>query len=217
MLKRVYFWIDERLDIHEYVKKDILDKPIPKGLNISYCLGGITFFLFVMLAATGFFMAIYYIPSPLQAYDAVDYITFETSMGSIIRGVHHWAANLMVVTIFLHMLRVYIYGAYKKPRELNWISGVLLLTLVMGFSFTGYLLPWDQKAYWATQVGTSIIGTVPVVGDYVLRIMRGGPKLGALTLARFYALHVIFLPIATACLLVCHFLMIRRQGIANPL
>jgi quinol-cytochrome oxidoreductase complex cytochrome b subunit len=217
VLKRIYFWIDDRLTIHDYIKKDILDKPIPKGLNLTYCFGGITFFLFIMLAATGFFMAIYYIPSPLQAYDAVDYITYEIPMGSIVRGVHHWSANLMVVTIFLHMLRVFIYGAYKKPRELNWVNGVLLFSLVMAFSFTGYLLPWDQKAYWATQVGTSIAGTVPVVGDYALRLMRGGTKLGALTLARFYALHVIFLPIATICLLLGHFLMIRRQGIATPL
>ena len=138
-------------------------------------------------------------------------------MGSILRGVHHWSANLMVVTIFLHMLRVFIYGAYKQPRELNWITGVMLFSLVMAFSFTGYLLPWDQKAYWATQVGTSIMGTVPVVGEYALKITRGGVNLGALTLARFYALHVIFLPIVTVSLLIGHFLMIRRQGIATPL
>ena len=170
-----------------------------------------------MLAATGYFMAIYYVPSPLQAYDVVDYITYEVSLGYIIRGVHHWSANLMVVTVFLHMIRVYIYGAYKKPREINWITGVMLFCLVMTFGFTGYLLPWDQKAFWATQVGTSIMGTVPVVGEYALKITRGGTKLGALTLARFYALHVIFLPIVTVCLLIGHFLMIRRQGISTPL
>jgi quinol-cytochrome oxidoreductase complex cytochrome b subunit len=209
--------MDQRLEVHDYVKKDILDKPIPKGLNLTYCFGGITFFLFLMLAATGFFMAIYYIPSPLQAYDSVDYITYEVSMGYIIRGVHYWSANLMIVTIFLHMIRVYIYGAYKKPREINWITGVMLFCLVMAFGFTGYLLPWDQKAFWATQVGTSIMGTVPVIGEYALKITRGGSKLGALTLARFYALHVIFLPIVTVCLLIGHFFMIRRQGISTPL
>ena len=217
MFKRIYFWIDERLDIHDYIKKDVLDKPIPKGLNLSYCFGGITFFLFLMLAATGYFMAIYYVPSPLQAYDVVDYITYEISLGHVIRGVHHWSANLMVVTIFLHMIRVYIYGAYKNPREINWITGVLLFCLVMAFGFTGYLLPWDQKAYWATKVGTSIMGTVTVVGDYALKILRGGTKLGALTLSRFYAFHVIFLPITTVILLIGHFLMIRRQGISKPL
>jgi menaquinol-cytochrome c reductase cytochrome b subunit len=138
-------------------------------------------------------------------------------MGQIIRGVHHWSGNLMMVTIFLHMLRVFIYGAYKKPREINWMSGVGLFCLVMGFGFTGYLLPWDQKAYWATKVGTSIMGTVPVVGDYSLRLLRGGPDLGALTLTRFYTLHVLFLPILTVILLLAHFVMIRKQGISSPL
>lgn len=217
MFKHVYNWIDERVEMHDYIKKDILDKPIPKGLNFSYCFGGITFFLFLMLAVTGYFMTFYYVPSPTQAYDAVDFMTYEVSMGSIVRGVHHWSANLMVVTIVLHMIRVYIYGAYKKPREINWITGVLLLCMVMGFAFTGYLLPWDQKAYWATKVGTSVMGTVPIIGDYVLRITRGGTELGALTLTRFYTLHVVFLPIAVVALLIGHFAMIRRQGISTPL
>ena len=217
VLKHIYFWVDERLEMHDYIKKDILDKPIPKGLNLSYCFGGITFFLFVMLAVTGYFMTLYYVPSPEQAYDAVDYLTFEVPMGQVIRGIHYWSGNLMMVTIFLHMLRVFIYGAYKKPREINWISGVFLFCLVMGFGFTGYLLPWDQKAYWATKVGTSIMGTVPVVGDYTLRLMRGGPDLGALTLTRFYTLHVLFLPLVTVIFLLAHFVMIRKQGISSPL
>ena len=217
VLKNIYFWVDERLEMHDYIKKDILDKPIPKGLNLSYCFGGITFFLFVMLAVTGYFMTLYYVPSPEQAYDAVDYLTFEVPMGQVIRGIHHRSGNLMMVTIFLHMLRVFIYGAYKKPREINWMSGVGLFCLVMGFGFTGYLLPWDQKAYWATKVGTSIMGTVPVVGDYSLRLMRGGSDLGALTLTRFYTLHVLFLPILTVILLLAHFVMIRKQGISSPL
>jgi len=217
VFKHIYYWIDERLDMHDYIKKDILDKPIPKGINLAYCFGGITFFLFLMLAATGFFMTIYYIPSPTQAYDSVDYMTYQIPMGRIVRGVHHWSANLMVITIFLHMIRVFIYGAYKKPREINWITGVMLFSLVMAFGFTGYLLPWDQKAYWATRVGTSMLGTVPVIGEYVSLMIRGGNELGALTLARFYALHVIFLPIASVCLLIGHFLMIRRQGISTPL
>jgi len=217
VLKHIYFWVDERLEMHDYIKKDILDKPIPKGLNLSYCFGGITFFLFVMLAVTGYFMTLYYVPSPEQAYDAVDFLTFEVPVGQVIRGVHHWSANLMMATIFLHMLRVFIYGAYKKPREINWMSGVCLLCLVMGFGFTGYLLPWDQKAYWATKVGTSVIGTVPVVGDYAMRIMRGGSDLGALTLTRFYTLHVLFLPLGTVIFMIAHFVMIRKQGISTPL
>ena len=209
--------MDERMGMHAYIKKSILDRPIPKGLNLSFCLGGITFFLFLMLAATGYFMTIYYVPTPDHAYGAVDYITNQVSMGRIVRSVHFWSANLMMVTIFLHMLRVFIYGSYKKPRELNWISGVLLLMIVLAFGFSGYLLPWDQKAYWATEVGTSMIGTVPVVGQSLLKIMIGGEELSALTLIRFYALHVIFLPILAVGLLIGHFFMIRRQGISTPL
>ena len=217
VLKRIYFWADERLEMHEILKKDVLDKPIPKGLNISYCFGGITFFLFVMLAVTGYFMTLYYVPSPEQAYDAVDYLTYEVPLGYVIRGVHHWSANLMIVTISIHMIRVFVYGAYKNPREINWMTGVCLFCLVMAFGFTGYLLPWDQKAYWATKVGTSIMGSVPVVGEYTLRLMRGGSNLGALTMTRFYSLHVLFLPAATFIFLVGHFVMIRKQGISKPL
>jgi quinol-cytochrome oxidoreductase complex cytochrome b subunit len=217
LLKRIYAWIDERVEMHDVIKKEILDKPVPKGLNLSFCFGGITFFLFLMLAATGYFMALYYVPSPEQAYNSVDYISNEIRMGRLVRSIHHWSANLMIVTIFLHSIRVFIYGAYKKPRELNWITGVLLLFIVFAFGFTGYLLPWDQKAYWATKVGSSIMGTVPLVGPYILKITRGGEELGALTLVRFYALHVMFLPLATACLLVGHFFMIRKRGVSSPL
>jgi len=216
-LKRIYAWVDERVELHDYVKKEILDKPVPKGLNLSFCFGGITFFLFLMLAATGYFMTIYYVPHPGQAYGAVNYITHEVTMGRIVRGVHFWSANLMMVTIFLHMIRVFIYGAYKKPRELNWITGVVLLLLVLAFGFTGHFLPWDQKAYWATRVGTSMMATVPVVGKYALMIVRGGEDIGALTLVRFYSLHVIFLPTITICLLIGHFFMIRKQGVSPQL
>ena len=217
LLKRIYGWVEDRVEMHDIIKKEILDKPVPKGLNLSFCFGGITFFLFLMLAATGYFMTLYYVPSPGQAYESVYYISYEVSMGRLVRGIHYWSANLMIVTVSLHLIRVFIYGAYKKPRELNWITGALLFFLVLAFGFTGYLLPWDQKAYWATKVGTSIIGTFPVVGQYILKIMRAGEELGALTLVRFYALHVMFLPLATAFLLVGHFFMIRKRGVSTPL
>lgn len=217
LLKSLFRWLDERLDIAEYVRRDILDKPIPKGLNLSYCFGGITFFLFVMLAITGYFMTFYYIPSPDHAYDSVDYMTFQVQLGYIIRGVHHWSSNLIMVTIFIHMVRVYVYGAYKKPREINWITGVFLIVLIMTFGFSGYLLPWDQKAYWATRVGTTMIDTVPFIGPYLMKLSRGGEEVGALTLARFYSIHVLFLPLFTTFFLAGHFLMIRRQGISKPL
>ena len=215
--KAVFAWIDERLDIADYIRRDIMDKPIPKGLNLSYCFGGITFFLFFMLAVTGYFMTFYYVPSPDHAYDAVDYMTFQVRFGYIIRGIHHWSANLIMVTVFIHMVRVYVYGAYKKPREINWLTGVCLFCLVMAFGFTGYLLPWDQKAYWATRVGTSIINTVPLIGPPMMLLSRGGEEIGAMTLTRFYAMHILFFPLFTTIFLGGHFLMIRRQGIARPL
>jgi len=217
VFKRIYHWIDERVEMDAYIKKNILNKPAPGGLNLSFCFGGVTFFLLLMLGASGYFLTIYYVPIPDYAYGAVDYITNEVPMGGIVRSVHYWSANLMIVTIFLHTLRVFIYGAYKRPRELTWISGVLLLVIVLAFGFTGYLLPWDQKAYWATEVGTRIMGTVPVVGSYFLKIIRGGEEISALTLIRFYALHVFFLPILTVCLLIGHFFMIRKQGISTTL
>lgn len=217
VFKRIYYWIDERVEMHAYIREKILDKPVPKRLNLSFCFGGITFFLFLMLTASGYFMTLYYAPLPEHAYRAVYHMTYEIPMGRIVRGVHYWSANLMMVTVFLHMLRVFIYGAYKKPRELNWITGVLLFSLVLAFGFTGYLLPWDQKAYWATKVGTSMLRTVPVVGEYVLKIVRGGDEIGALTLLRFYSLHVIFLPTAAVCLLIGHFFMIRKHGVSTPL
>ena len=215
--KQYHSWIDERLEIQDYVKKEILDKPVPKGLNLSFCFGGISFFLFLMLTVSGYFMTIYYVPHPEQAYGAVNYITNEITMGRVVRGVHFWSANLMMITVTLHMIRVFIYGAYKKPRELNWISGVLLFLLVLAFGFTGYLLPWDQKAYWATRVGTSMMETLPVVGNYAMKIVRGGEDIGALTLVRFYSFHVMFLPTITICFLIAHFFMIRKQGVSTKL
>jgi quinol-cytochrome oxidoreductase complex cytochrome b subunit len=217
IFQRIFDWMDERAKLHQYVKKNILDKPVPQGINFTFCFGGISFFLYVMLAVTGYSMTIYYVPSPGQAYNTVDYITHEIPMGSIIRNVHYWSANLLIATLSLHMLRVFVYGAYKKPREINWMTGVLLLMLILASGFTGSLLPWDQKAYWATKVGTSIMGTVPFAGQYLLKITRGGTDLGAMTLVRFYALHVMFLPLATVMLLVGHFFMIRRHGVSVPL
>ena len=158
-------------------------------------------FVAVNQAITGILLTIYYVPTPDHAYDSVQYITTQVTGGWLIRGLHHWGASVMVVLVVLHMLRVIIYGAYKYPREVTWLTGVVLLLLVIGFGFTGYLLPWDQKSYWATTVGTRIAGVVPFVGNWILRIMRGGDDLSAVTLARFFGAHVWVLP-ATLMLLV---------------
>lgn len=176
-----------------------------------------TFFLFLIQAATGILLTLYYRPTPEGAYESVRHITNHVHYGWLIRGIHHWAANVMILMVILHMLRVYFYAAYKSPRELNWLVGVGLLGITLAFGFTGYLLPWDQLAFWATTVGSQIAGAVPIVGAPLLVMMRGGETVTGETLTRFFAAHVIILPVATIVLLGLHFLMIRRQGISGPL
>jgi menaquinol-cytochrome c reductase cytochrome b subunit len=223
MLNRAYRWVDDRLGIDPIVK-NVVEHEVPEHVNpaihpkaVLYCFGGLTFFIFTLMVTTGIFLTMYYVPTPDHAYDSVRYITDDLTFGQIVRGIHHWSASGMVIMIILHMLRVFFQGAYKAPRELNWIVGVGLLMVVMGFGFTGYLLPWDQKAYWATTVGTKMSSQVPVVGAFVGTVLRGGEDLGAVTLARFYSLHIWFLPATTVGLLAMHFFMVRRQGISGPL
>jgi ubiquinol-cytochrome c reductase cytochrome b subunit len=170
--------------------------------------------LILVQTVTGFFLAFYYVPSPEHAYDSVAYIQEEIPFGAFVRGLHYWGASLTVVVVFVHLLRVFFMGAYKYPRELSWMVGVILLFLVMLFGFTGYLLPWDQKAYWATAVGTHIAGTAPLVGDYLWRILQGGEEIGVRTLGRFYTAHVLILPAFLYALILVHVSMVIYQGIA---
>lgn len=215
--KRGAEWLDERYEISEPLSK-VLNKPVPKyALRWWYCLGGITAFLFVTQAVTGIMLAFYYKPTPDAAYASIQYIESQVRFGSSIRMIHHWAANGMIVMCIAHMLRVFIMGAFKPPRELNWVSGVVLLLITLLFGFTGYLLPWDQRAYWATTVGSEIAGSIPVIGDIALVFLRVGWDVTEQTLSRFYALHVIALPIITLGMMGAHFLMVRRQGVAKPL
>jgi quinol-cytochrome oxidoreductase complex cytochrome b subunit len=217
LTNRATDWVDDRYKISEPLTK-ILKKPVPKyALHWWYCLGGITAFLFVMQAITGILLAFYYKPTPDAAYASIQYIETQVYFGSAIRAIHHWCANGMIVMCVAHMLRVFIMGAYKAPRELNWVSGVLLLMLTLVFGFTGYLLPWDQRAFWATTVGSEIAGAIPSIGNLALVFLRVGWNVTGETLSRFYALHVIIVPLATVAFMGGHFLMIRRQGIAKPL
>jgi hypothetical protein len=210
-------WVDERYEVSDPLTK-VLNKPVPKfALRWWYCLGGITAFLFVVQAVTGIMLAFYYKPTPDAAYASIQFIENEVRFGAGVRAIHHWAANGMIVMATAHMLRVLIMGAYKNPRELNWVSGVLLLVLTLVFGFTGYLLPWDQRAFWATTVGSEIAGSIPIIGNLALVFLRVGWDVGGLTLNRFYGLHVIVLPIVTLLSMGGHFLMIRRLGIAEPL
>ena len=206
-------WFDERLGWRG-VWEAVFQRKIPK-VNWLYTLGSATLLTATLQIVTGILLTIYYVPTPDHAYESVQYITNQVPAGWLIRGIHHWGASVMVVLTVLHMLRVIIYGAYKYPREVTWITGVLLLLVVIGFGFTGYLLPWDQKAYWATTVGTRIAGVVPVIGDSILRIMRGGPDLSAITLSRFFGVHVWVLPITLLLLLGIHLYLIIRNGISS--
>ncbi|HEU4963257.1 MAG TPA: cytochrome b6, partial [Bacilli bacterium] len=221
--KKTYDWIDERLNITP-IWRDIADHDVPAHVNPAnkmsafvYCFGGLTFLIIVTQILSGMFLAMYYVPDIVNAYKSVLYITDEVLLGNIVRGMHFWGASLVIIMMFLHMLRVFFTGAYKAPRELNWVVGVLIFFVVMGFGFTGYLLPWDQKAYWATAVGAQIAETVPFIGGYIKTLLIGGEFLGALTLTRFFAIHVFFLPAGLLGLLGLHFIMIRKQGIAGPL
>jgi len=214
---RAVRWLDERYAFTEPLAK-ALGKPVPAfAMRWWYCLGGITAFLFVVQAFTGIMLAFYYKPTPEAAYQSILYIQEEVRFGGAVRTVHQWAANGMIVLCLLHMVRTFIVGAYKRPRELNWVSGALLLVLTLAFGFTGYLLPWDQRAYWATTVGTEIGGAIPVIGELMMVMMRVGWDVGAATLSRFYALHVIVLPVVTIAAMGAHFLMVRRLGLARPL
>jgi hypothetical protein len=214
---RAVEWVDERFDVVKPARK-ALQKPVPLfATRWMYCLGGITFTLFVIQAITGILLAFYYKPTPEAAYQSILFIENEVRFGAAIRAIHHWSANGMVVMVVAHMVRVFVHGAYKAPRELNWISGVLLLILTFGFGLTGYLLPWDQRAFWATTVASEIAGGIPQIGDLVMVFLRGGWDVTAVTLSRFYALHVIALPVFILLLLGTHFLMVRRQGIKEPL
>ncbi len=211
----LYNWFDRRLRLTP-IQRSLLDEPIPGGASWIYVFGSATLFLFLLQAVTGMFLAVYYAPTPDHAYDSVQFIQTDVPFGAFVRGLHHWGASGMVVAIGLHMLQTFLYGAYKPPREVMWMLGVLLFLLVMGFAFTGYLLPWDQTAYWATQIGINMVGTVPLVGDVLMRILRGGETLGALTLSRFFAIHILFLPAALMGLVALHLFVLRRVGPAGP-
>jgi quinol-cytochrome oxidoreductase complex cytochrome b subunit len=213
MLTRFADWLDERTGWRP-VWETIFLRKVPK-VNWFYTLGSATLFVAVNQAITGILLTIYYVPTPDHAYDSVQYITTQVAGGWLIRGLHHWGASVMVVLVVLHMLRVIFYGAYKYPREVTWLTGVVLLLLVIGFGFTGYLLPWDQKSYWATTVGTRIAGVAPFLGDWILRIMRGGPDLSAVTLARFFGAHVWVLPAALMLLVGTHLYLVIRNGISE--
>ena len=213
---KIFDYLNTRLGFTNRHRR-VMDKPVPGWINYAYCFGGITFTLFILLLLSGLLLSTYYIPSEAEAYRGIQRLQREVPLGMLIRAVHHWAGNLMVVTIMLHMLRVFATGSYKNPRELHWVAGSLLLLLTLSFGFTGYLLPWDQKAYWATVIGANMVGSVPMIGPFLGGLVRGGAEVTGLTLLRFYSIHVLWLPLLTGVFLWLHFHMIRRTGISGGL
>jgi quinol-cytochrome oxidoreductase complex cytochrome b subunit len=183
----------------------------------TFCLGGISFFLFLALTVTGVYLMFFYVPSIERAYQDIQTIENSVAFGSLIRNMHRWAAHLMVLTVFLHMIRVFYHGAYKPPREFNWAIGVLLLFSTLWLSFTGYLLPWDQIAFWAITVGTQMATYAPLLSTESSFVLLGGIEVGQETLIRFYVMHVIAFPLIAALLMVVHFWRIRKDGgISGP-
>jgi quinol-cytochrome oxidoreductase complex cytochrome b subunit len=213
MFQKTFTWLDERLGL-KTIYDTVLDRKVPK-VNWWFTLGSASLFLFLLQGITGIMLTVYYIPTPDHAYDSIQYIMNGVAFGWLIRGIHHWGASLMVLIVFFHMLRTYFFGAYKYPREFTWVTGVLLLFLTLGMGFTGYLLPWDQRAYWATTVGTSIAGTVPFIGNFINQVLRGGSDLSAVTLARFFSVHIWWFPALIAGLIGVHLYMVIRLGISS--
>lgn len=214
---RVGDWFDERFDVRIPLEA-FLKKPVPKhALKWYFCLGGITFALFLIQGVTGILLSLYYRPTPGEAYESILFIMNNVRFGWLIRSIHSWSSTLMIAFCVAHMLRVFITGSYKRPRELNWVAGVFLLLLTLAFGFTGYLLPWDQKALWGSTIGSEILGIIPGIGGWLLGLLRGGLEITGLTLTRFYGIHMLVLPVLAVLFLAAHFVIIRRQGISGPL
>jgi len=208
-------WVDERMGGSGFLTAMLLRK-VPKGTNWFYTLGSATLFAFVVQALTGVFLAMYYVPSPVEAYASVTHLTNDVFLGEFVRGMHKWGASVMVILIYVHMARTFFFGAYKYPRELNWVIGVVLLILTMVMGFTGYLLPFDQRSYWATIVGVNINGTGPIVGPYLSDFLRAGPEFGATTLSRFYAIHMLLVPGAIIAMVGAHLYLVVKLGTTAP-
>jgi quinol-cytochrome oxidoreductase complex cytochrome b subunit len=209
-------WIDERTSLSGGVRW-LLFRKVPKGINWFYTLGSATLFAFLNQAVTGVFLAMFYQPNVNGgAYESIRYITDDAFLGQLVRGMHKWGASVMIILIFLHMARVFFFGAYKYPRELTWIIGVTLLILTLAMGFTGYLLPFDQRSYWATIVGVNINGTGPFLGPYLSDFLRAGPEFGATTLSRFYAIHMLLIPGLIVALIGAHLYLVTKLGISAP-
>jgi len=214
-MRKILKWLDEQSDLVSIIRH-FLEEPLPKGVGWPHVFGSLALFCFIIQMVTGIFLLLYYTPTPDHAHETVSFITYQLPFGKIVRGLHHWGASAMALVVGLHILQVYVWGAYKKPRQIIWVLGMGLLLLTMGLAFTGYLLPWDMKAYWATVVGTNIAGAVPGIGKYLRTLLRGGESVGALTLTRFFTIHTCILPALLIGLVAFHLFQVRKRGITPP-
>jgi menaquinol-cytochrome c reductase cytochrome b subunit len=208
-------WLEERSGLVGAVKYFLFRK-VPHDTNWFHTLGSATLTAFIVQLVTGVILAMYYKPSPNEAYASIQMITNDLTLGWLVRGMHRWGASVFIILLFLHMGRVFLFGAYKYPRELNWLIGVLLLVLAMLEGFTGYLLPWDQTAYWATVVGINLNATAPFLGPFLADFLRGGQDIGTETLARFYSLHMLLIPGGLIALITLHLYLVIRLGVTSP-
>jgi ubiquinol-cytochrome c reductase cytochrome b subunit len=215
MIPQIQRWLNERWPFTVLINL-ALDEEIPGGSRYSYTFGSVLLTVFALQAVTGILQLFYYVPAVNHAYDSVNFLRIQVPFGWLVNGLHYWGANAMVIIVAFHLSRVFAWGAYKQPRELTWLIGVSLLLIVMGMSFTGGPLSWDQKAYWEAEVGTSIPGSIPVVGDAMKQVMRGGEELGQLTLSRLFVLHAAILPVLLTVLIICHLIAFRRFGSVGP-
>jgi menaquinol-cytochrome c reductase cytochrome b subunit len=213
--KDVLGWVDSRTGGSGFLT-GMLYRKVPKGTNWYYTLGSATLFAFLVQAITGVFLAMFYTPSPTQAPQSITHINNEVFLGEFVHGMHKWGASVMMILIFVHMARTFFFGAYKYPRELNWVIGVVLLILTLVMGLTGYLLPFDQRSFFATVVASNITGTGPVLGPYLADFLRAGPEIGATTLSRFYAIHMLLIPGAMFALIGAHLYLVVKLGTTAP-
>jgi quinol---cytochrome c reductase cytochrome b subunit, bacillus type len=209
-------WVDERTSLSGGLRW-LMFRKVPKGTNWFYTLGSATMFAFLSQAVTGVFLAMYYVPDASGgAYESMRHVNNDVFLGEFVHGMHKWGSSVMVILIFLHMARTFFFGAYKYPRELNWVIGVVLLILTMAMSLTGYLLPFDQRSYWATIVAMNITGSGPLVGPYLADFLRAGTDFGATTLSRFYAIHMLLIPGLIAAMIGAHLYLVAKLGTTAP-
>ncbi len=213
--EKIFTFVDERVGLKLLAAK-MLNESVPGGSRWAYVFGSILLFIFIMQAVTGVLLMFYYVPTADHAYASTQYILHDVDYGWFLLSYHFRGSTAMVVCVFAHMSQVFLWGAYKKPRELIWLVGLALFALVMGFGFTGYLLPWDQRAYWATTVGVEIMDKIPIMGDFLARFLKGGPTPGQMTLSRFFVIHVMVLPATLIVLAGLHLFLFRCAGPAGP-